>query len=52
LFDYKLIHSNMPGEIQNENWQAELHYRFKFDATMPNQDRYGGRSGDYYNNPR
>jgi GWxTD domain-containing protein len=52
LFDYKLIHSNMPGEIQNENWQAELHYRFKFDATMPNSDRYGGRSGDYYNNPR
>lgn len=52
LFDYKLIHSNMPGEIQNENWQAELHYRFKFDATMPNSDRYSGRSGDFYNNPR
>lgn len=52
LFDYKLIHSNMPGEIQNENWQAELHYRFKFDSTMPESDKYKGRSGDYYNNPR
>ncbi|MBE0637649.1 MAG: GWxTD domain-containing protein [Bacteroidales bacterium] len=52
LFDYKLIHSNMPGEIQNENWQAELHYRFKFDSTMPETDKYKGKSGDYYNNPR
>jgi len=52
LFDYKLIHSNMPGEIQNENWQAELHYRYKLDGTMPESDRYKGRSGDYYNNPR
>jgi GWxTD domain-containing protein len=52
LFDYKLIHSNVPGEVQNENWQAELHYRFRYDATMPDSDRYRGRSGDYYNFPR
>lgn len=52
LFDYQLIHSNMPGEIQNDNWQAELHYRFKFDSNMPGDDKYKGRSGDYYNNPR
>ncbi len=52
LFDYKLIHSNMPGEVQNENWQAELHYRFRHNLTMPDSDRYGGRSGDFYNFPR
>jgi GWxTD domain-containing protein len=52
LFDYKLIHSNMPGEVQNENWQAELHYRFRHDLKMPDSDRYGGRSGDFYNFPR
>jgi len=52
LHDYKLIHSNMPGEINNENWQAELLYRFQHGATMPDRDRYRGRSGDFYNNPR
>ncbi len=52
LFDYKLIHSNVPGEINNANWQSELHWRFQNDATMPEQDKYGGQSGDYYNNPR
>jgi GWxTD domain-containing protein len=52
LFDYKLIHSNMPGEINNENWQAELRWRFQHDATMSDRDRYRGRSGDFYNNPR
>lgn len=52
LFDYRLIHSNMPGEVQNENWQNELHYRFRYDATMPDRDRYRGRSGDFYNFPR
>lgn len=52
LFDYQLIHSNMPGEVQNENWQAELHLRFNPGGTMPDSDKYKGRSGDYYNNPR
>jgi GWxTD domain-containing protein len=52
LNDYKLIHSNMPGEINNENWQAELHNRFQQGATLPNNDKYGGKSGDLYNNPR
>jgi GWxTD domain-containing protein len=52
LNDYKLIHSNVPGEIQNENWQAELHWRFQHGATLPDGDKYGGQSGDFYNNPR
>ncbi len=52
LSNYKLIHSNVPGEIQNENWQAELHWRFQHGATLPDNDKYDGQSGDYYNNPR
>jgi GWxTD domain-containing protein len=52
LNDYKLIHSNVPGEIYNANWQAELHYRFQHGTNMPDQDNYGGKSGEYYNNPR
>ena len=50
--DYQLIHSNMPGEISNSNWQAELHWRFQHDATLPDGDKYRGQSGDFYNNPR
>ncbi len=52
LNNYKLIHSNVPGEINNENWQAELHQRFQHGVTLPGDDKYGGQSGDYYNNPR
>lgn len=52
LNNYKLIHSNMPGEISNENWQAELHNRFQQGGTNPDGDKYGGKSGDLYNNPR
>lgn len=52
LSDYQLIHSNFPGEISNANWQAELRLRYQQGVSMPNQDKYGGRSGDYYNNPR
>ena len=50
--DYQLIHSNMPGEISNSNWQAELHWRFQHNATLPDGDKYQGQSGDFYNNPR
>lgn len=50
--NYELIHSNMPGEISNENWQSELHWRFRNNANMPGRDKYGGKSGDLYNNPR
>jgi len=52
LNNYKLIHSNVPGEINNANWQAELHWRYQNGSTMPENDKYGGQSGDFYNNPR
>jgi len=52
LFDYQLIHSNMPGEVQNDNWQSELFYRFNVGGTMPETDKYKGQSGDFYNHPR
>nr|NQU94437.1 GWxTD domain-containing protein [Bacteroidota bacterium] len=50
-YDYVLIHSNVPGEINNENWQDELS-RIKEGARLPDGDRYDGQSGDFYNNPR
>jgi GWxTD domain-containing protein len=50
--DYTLIHSDVTGEIQNYNWQAEL-VRMKsgneMDADKLKRDR--GRSATYYNNP-
>jgi len=51
LFDYTLIHSNLPGEINNVNWQNELK-RHKQGVALPDEDKYTGRSGDDYNNPR
>ncbi len=50
-YDYELIHSNMPGEIHNANWQQELS-RIKQGMTMPGNDTYNGQSGEYYNYPR
>jgi len=50
-YDYILIHSNVPGEINNENWQLELS-RIKEGVSLPGDDKYKGQSGDFYNNPR
>ncbi len=50
-YDYVLIHSNVPGEINNENWQNELS-RIQEGLTLPGDDKYKNQSGDYYNNPR
>ncbi|MEI6576822.1 MAG: GWxTD domain-containing protein [Bacteroidota bacterium] len=51
--DYLLVHSNVKGEVNNPNWQAELMRgvgtRDK-DEVGPN-DRYEFKSGDNYNNP-
>jgi len=49
-YDYVLIHSNVPGEISNANWQYELS-RVKVGNHMPDNDKYSGQSGEYYNNP-
>lgn len=48
LYDYKLIHSNMPGEINNANWQNELK-RHKEGVGLPGEDKYSGKSGIDYN---
>jgi GWxTD domain-containing protein len=50
-YDFVLIHSNVPGEIMNANWQDELK-RVKDGARLPSSDTYRGESGDLYNNPR
>lgn len=51
LYDYGLIHSNLPGEISNANWQNELK-RHKEGLSLPGEDKYTGKSGNDYNNPR
>ncbi len=42
--NYKLLHSDMVGEIQNTNWQAELSRR-----NGQNNDQFGGSSQEMYN---
>jgi GWxTD domain-containing protein len=49
--DFVLIHSNVPGEITDENWQVVIK-RDPKSTLMPDQDKYKNQSGDYYNNPR
>lgn len=49
---YTLLHSNMVGEVNNPHWQSYLH-RNQLESIDPSKnDRYGGKSGDLYNNPR
>ncbi len=48
LYDYTLIHSNLPGEINNANWQNELK-RHKEGVGLPAEDKYTGKSGNDYN---
>ncbi len=52
--DYALIHSNVPGEVNNPNWQSELGRGIGIrdrDDVAPG-GRYGSKSGDLYNMPR
>lgn len=56
--DFRLIHSDMVGEIYNYRWQMEIYsrnygeeYNNNIDQTQ-NPDAYGTRAGDLYNNPR
>ena len=57
--DFTLLHSDMLGELQNENWQEILHDRRGYNENNPSstiEDRrnkdaqYGGQSGRNYNN--
>lgn len=53
--EYPLLHSNMPGHIYNAQWKVQLHKRTNQPIDMDeenNNSHYGGRAGDYYNNPR
>jgi len=54
--DFTLLHSDMLGELQNNNWQEVIHTIR--GSKPPNQNvnpedkdkQYGGQSGRYYNN--
>lgn len=53
---YELLHSDMPGEIQNKNWNQILHGRNTQagDVTRPagNSTMHGGQVDDLFNRPR
>jgi len=53
---YELLHSDMPGEIQNKNWNQVLHGRNSQsnDVTRPagNETMHGSRVEDLFNTPR
>lgn len=51
--DYEMLHSELPGEIQNFNWEAELHRRdgVPIQEGAPNTLHYGGNAGLLYTNP-
>ncbi len=48
---YKLLHSNVIGEINNPHWQTYLRRRQLDQIDAPTNDIYEGGSGEYYNNP-
>ncbi len=52
--DYALIHSTANGEINNPNWQYYLHrdVEIRDKDEMSPRGRFGGKSGDLFNNPR
>ncbi len=53
--DYELLHSDLFGEIKNANWQ---NYLSKRNSSIDNpdkrapEDQFGGRSNDFFLNPR
>ena len=53
--EYPLLHSNMPGHINNPQWKVQLHKRTTQPIDMDTEnagDHYGGRANDNFNNPR
>jgi len=53
--DYPMLHSELPGEIQNYRWQHDLHKRNSpniniDDPNDGNIQHYGGNSSIYFNN--
>ncbi len=53
--DYELLHSDMFGEVRNQNWE---NYLSKRTSPIDNPDKrkpagqFGGNSGDFFKNPR
>lgn len=53
--DYRLLHSDMLGEIQNPRWRYALNKRDTYDKDIDNpdgsgyKDHWGGNSSQYYN---
>lgn len=53
--DYKLLHSDVPGELQDYQWQNRLEAPRGMPSTLdetPNTDNVGNRASDYWNLPR
>lgn len=52
--NYRLLHSDLPGQLKNPQWQIELTRRDNkdthIDATTPT-GHFGNRSGTFYDNP-
>lgn len=55
--DYQILHSDVPGELKNFRWEAELNSRNTPNGNVDspgsgNFNHYGSRSGEFYQNPR
>ena len=56
--DFKLIHSDAVGELNNFRWTTEIYkrtYGTYYDYGVDNAaapDSYGDKAKDYYDNPR
>jgi len=53
--DFPILHSNLPGELNNPQWKVQLHKRTNQPVDMEEQNNsqhWGGRADDFYNNPR
>ena len=56
--DFKLIHSDAVGELNNFRWTTEIYQRtygtyFDYGVDgVANPDSYGDKAKDYYDNPR
>ena len=53
--EYELLHSNVPGEINNYRWEFILQQRNTNNSSLDREsgdNHWGGRSSDYFSNPR
>lgn len=56
MADYVLIHSNVNGEVRDEQWKMLIYERNNLKGNSIDQtdpvNSYGNRADDYFNNPR